>query len=146
MIPPFTADGDLPPGIHPPSWQLFTERFGGTAYRDELLRGLKEALDALKRARCRTAYIDGSFVTAKKLPRDFDVCWDASGVDPALLDPIFLNFDRGRAAQKSRFRGEFFPAQMPEAGSGLTFLEFFQTNKETGRPKGVVALGLETLP
>jgi hypothetical protein len=146
VIPPFTTDGDLPPGIHTTTWQVFAERFGGTAYRRDLLRGLQAALGALKQAGCRTVYIDGSFVTAKKLPGDFDVCWDVSGVDPALLDPIFLIFDRGRAAQKARFRGEFFPAQLPEGASGMTFLEFFQTSKETGRPKGIVALSLETLP
>jgi hypothetical protein len=40
-------------------------------------------------------------------------------------------------AQKRKYFGEFFPAQMPEGASGRMFLEFFQTDKETGRPKGI---------
>jgi uncharacterized protein DUF6932 len=69
-----------------------------------------------------------------------------AGVDASLLDPVILNFDRGRAVQKARFGGELFPAQLPEGISGVTFLEFFQINKETGRPKGIVAMDLTILP
>jgi hypothetical protein len=50
--------------------------------------------------------------------------------------------DAGRAAQKAKYLGELFPAQMGEGGSGLTFLELFQVDKETGKPKGIVALDL----
>jgi hypothetical protein len=32
---------------------------------------------------------------------------------------------------------------MPEGASGRAFLEFFQTDKETGRSKGIVGLGGE---
>ncbi|HEX9944732.1 MAG TPA: hypothetical protein VGG03_22210 [Thermoanaerobaculia bacterium] len=85
-------------------------------------------------------------MTEKEFPQDFDVCWDIDGVDPARLDPIFLDFTQGRAAQKARFKGEFFPAQAREGVSGRTFLEFFQINKETGEKKGIVAIDLERLP
>jgi hypothetical protein len=146
VLPPFTADGNLPPGVHWTTWELFAHRYGSTARRRRLLQGLKSALDLLKTAGCRTVYIDGSFVTAKRTPGDFDACWDVTGVDVALLAPIFLNFDNRRAAQKARFHGEFFPAQLPEGISGRTFLDFFQIDKETGAPKGIVALNLGELP
>ena len=45
-------------------------------------------------------------------------------------------------AQKRRFLGEFFPAQLPEGATGRQFVEFFQVNKLTGEPKGVVAIRL----
>ena len=64
------------------------------------------------------------------------------GVDAESLDPVFLDFANGRAAQKRKYRGEFFPAQMPEGASGKLFVEFFRTDKETGRPKGIVAIRL----
>lgn len=99
----------------------------------------------LATAGCTAAYIDGSFVSAKDFPRDFDVCWDARGVDPTVLDPVFLDFSNSRAAQKRRFMGEFFPAQLPEGASGKTFLEFFQTDKDSGNPKGIVAIDLKRL-
>jgi hypothetical protein len=91
-------------------------------------------------------YVDGSFVTAKPQPDDFDACWDIHGVDPNALDPVFFDFANHRAAQKARFLGEFFPAQLPEGGSGRTFLEFFQADKNSGDPKGIIALDLRRLP
>jgi hypothetical protein len=90
-------------------------------------------------------YVNGSFVTSKDFPGDFDGCWDITGVDPSGLDPVFLDFDNHRAAQKARFLGEFFPAQLPAGISGRTFLEFFQINRDTGAPKGIVAIDLRRL-
>ena len=132
----------LPPGVHKASWRRFAERFGRTARRRSLLAGLKAALKALRAAGCRKVFIDGSFVTAKESPGDFDGCWDIEGVDPDALDPVLLTFDAGRAAQKAKYLGELFPAQMSQGGSGLTFLDFFQVDKETGNPKGIVELDL----
>jgi hypothetical protein len=142
MLPPFTRDGLLPPGIHKATWKEFVDRFGTTPQRRKLLAGLKAAIKSLRAAGCRTVYIDGSFVAAKQHPNDFDGCWDIEGVEPELLDPILLTFDAGRATQKAKYRGELFPAQMGEGGSGLTFLEFFQVDKETGNQKGLVVLDL----
>jgi hypothetical protein len=65
------------------------------------------------------------------------------GVDPLLLNPVLLDFRYGRAAQKARYLGEFFPAQLIEGSSGVTFFEFFQGDKETGSPKGIVAINLQ---
>ena len=87
-------------------------------------------------------YLDGSFVTTKENPGDFDACWDIQYVDDEALDPVFLDFSQGRAAQKRRFLGEFFPAQLPEGASGRAFVEFFQVNKATGKPKGILAIRL----
>jgi hypothetical protein len=102
---------------------------------------LKEALDLLRSAGCRRVYLDGSFVTDKKLPNDVDVCWDIDGVDPTSLDSVFFDFDSGRAAQKARFGAEFFPAQAPQRLK--TFLDFFQIDKESGGPKGIIELLLD---
>jgi len=102
---------------------------------------LKEALDLLKSAGCRRVFLDGSFVTDKKLPNDIDVCWDIDGVDPMSLDSVFFDFDNGRAAQKTRFGAEFFPAQAPQRLK--TFLDFFQIDKEHGEPKGIIELLLD---
>jgi hypothetical protein len=111
-----------------------------------LLSGLKQALDSLKRAGCTRAYIDGSFVTAKDHPGDYDACWDPVGVSAALLNPALLIFDDERLLQKIVFFGELFPSSAVEARSGRRFLEFFQTDKNTGNPKGIVALKVQELP
>lgn len=74
MMPPFDATGNLPPGIHEATWEEFVARYGATSRRLTLLAGLKAALDALRTAGCQRAYIDGSFVTNKAIPGDFDGC------------------------------------------------------------------------
>jgi hypothetical protein len=144
-FPPFEADGNLPPGQHRVDWAEFIARFGYSAYRKRLLNGLRQAIELLKAAGCSTVYVDGSFVTQKERPGDFDACWDVRGVDPSKLDPIFFDFDDSRASQKARFCGEFFPAQLPEGVSGRTFLEFFQTDRNTGNAKGIVVIDLRRL-
>ena len=146
MLPPFESNGLLPPGIHPvDTWQEFVSFFGSTPRRQWLLNGMKSALIALRKARCRFVYVDGSFVTAKEEPGDFDICWDSTGVDPQLLDPILLKFDDGRQAQKAKFGGELFLARSTASVSGKTYLEFFQIDKTTGGPKGIVVLDLERI-
>jgi len=144
MLPSFDADGRLPAGVHAADWPEFVARFGFSERRRRLLQGLAAALRSLQDAGCALAYVDGSFVTAKKEPGDFDACWGVAGVDPALLDPVLLDFSNGRAAQKARYGGELFPAELPEGASGRTFLEFFQTDRNTGAPKGIVSIDLST--
>ncbi len=142
MLPSFDAHGKLPAGIHPADWPEFVARFSFSDRRRRLLRGLAAALRSLQDAGCALAYVDGSFVTAKKEPGDFDACWGVAGVDPALLDPVLLDFSGGRAAQKAKYGGELFPAELPEGASGRTFLEFFQTDRDTGAAKGIVSIAL----
>ena len=100
----------------------------------------------MKDAGCRTVYINGSFATRKKLPNDYDACWEEIGVDPTALDPVLLTFDPGRATQKAKYLGELFPASVIADAGGLSFLEFFQMDKDTGRAKGIVAMDLGDLP
>ena len=106
------------------------------------MTGLREALENLKSAGCVTIYVNGSFVTSKTLPNDYDACWEEAGVDPAALDSVLLTFDPGRVTQKAKYMGELFPVSIIAGAGDLSFLEFFQTDKETGRPKGVVAIDL----
>jgi len=121
-------------------WAEFVGRYGYTTQRLDLLAGLRAGLDALRVAECRRVYINGSFVTAKRAPGDFDVCWESAGVRVALLDPALRTFANRCAAQKATFRGEFFPAEAL-ADTRRTYLDFFQSGR-TGEPKGIVALDL----
>lgn len=145
MIPPFDDSGSLPPGIHEADWNELESRFSDSSRRVELLAGLRLALRALRDAGCRTAYVDGGFVTAKEEPEDFDACWDAVGVDASLLDPVLLDFSDGRRGQKERFGGELFPSIASAEPAGTRFLDFFQRDRETGKPKGIVAVDLKDL-
>jgi len=139
MIPPFDpGSGLLPLGEHDASWDEVLERFGWNEKRRSLLDGMADALELLAAVGCRQVWLNGSFVTAKDEPGDFDACWDTDGVDYDELDPVFLDLTAGRAAQKSRFGGEFFP-NIIEAGSGVVFAEFFQKDRDGSR-KWIVVL------
>jgi hypothetical protein len=137
LIPPFDDSGNLPPGVHEATWDEIADRFGITPQRRALLAGLYSALQVLQSAGCQRVYIDGSFVTTKLVvPNDFDACWDIEGVDPDQLDPVLLTFDDRRAAQKAKYLGELFPAQLTEGGSGGSFLEFSKLTKKRATRKG----------
>jgi len=130
----------LPEGEHVGGWEEVVERFGWNPRRRQLLDGLAAAIDALAAAGCRRVWLNGSFVTSKDEPGDFDACWDTDGVDLDALDPVILDLSAGRSAQKARYGGELFP-NVVETRSGLVFAEFFQNERDTGR-KGIVVLAI----
>ncbi len=142
MIPDFDENGLLPEGIHWSSWEELRDRYGNNMRRRTLLVDLWAALQNLRAAGCRTVWLNGSFVTAKEEPKDFDACWDETAVDPEVLDPVLLTFDRERAAQKAKYMGELFPSATVANLGGWSFLDFFQTDRETGNRKGIVAIDL----
>lgn len=136
----------LPPGIHQASLAEVAATFATNPRRRELFDGLVSALKKLRLAGCSIVYLDGSYVTDKPRPGDFDGCWDPSGVDRAKLDPLFLQFDNGRAAQKAAFKGELFPSSMMCADVGRAFVDFFQMDRFTGKQKGVISISLSADP
>ena len=129
----------LPPGIHWATLAEIEDVFAATAYRKRLFDGFVMALQNLTAAGCRRAYLDGSFVTGKPFPGDFDACWDADGVDARRLDPVLLNFKNERTLQKRKYLGELFVLNMSADGE-KRFLEFFQIEKHTGEPKGIIGI------
>jgi hypothetical protein len=147
----FNVAGNLEPGIYSVVWVELVKIFGTSESRMRLLAGLQRAAQSLRQAGCDVLYVDGSFVTQKEAsfgapPNDFDGCWDLSNVDPTKLDPVLLDFSNKRAAQKAKFFGELFPAGSPADNKGTAFLDFFQQDKNTGEPKGIIALDLSSLP
>ena len=106
------------------------------------MTGLRAALENPQVAGCRTVYPGGSFVTSKAVPNDYDACWEEAGVDPDVLDPVLLTFDPGPVTQKAKYLGELFPASFVADQDGLSFLEFFQADKDSGEPRGIIAIDL----
>tara|TARA_R110002096_G_scaffold22121_2_gene71373 strand:- start:608 stop:1087 length:480 start_codon:yes stop_codon:yes gene_type:complete len=136
----------LPAGIHVATLADVEARFASNHRRRAQFRGVVAALTNLRSAGCRRVFLDGSFVTAKPRPGDFDACWDPTGVNPALLDPVLLTFENNRAAQKAKYHGELFPSTVPADRAGTIFVEFFQVDRFTGAVKGIVAIDLTTEP
>ena len=131
----------LPRGLH---WATLAEVefvFAQNPHRRKLFMGLRNAAMSLKLAGCRYLFIDGSYVTAKPNPSDFDGCWAPEGVTKALLDPVLLDFSNSRRNQKLKYYGELFPSTAL-ASPGKAYLEFFQIEKHSGGQKGIVAIDL----
>ncbi|MCA1790671.1 MAG: hypothetical protein LC667_12670 [Thioalkalivibrio sp.] len=128
-------------GTHDATLEEAWAALATNAHRRRLFAGFRKGCVELQRAGCTRIYLDGSFVTGKPLPGDFDACWLVDGVDLSNLDPALMDFTDGRKKQKQRYLGEFFPATLLADGT-RTFLDFFQVEKHTGLQKGIVAIRL----
>jgi hypothetical protein len=100
MIPAFTFEGCLPEGIYEADWDEIQKKFGYTNHRKRLLSGSRHALSDLALAGCKAAYLDGSFITTKETPGDFDACWDDDGVDWDTLDETLLSFENTKGCSE----------------------------------------------
>jgi len=145
MIPASVDIGSLwkvlPPGIHDATLDEARNRFATNDHRKRLFDGFARATEMLRVAGCRTVYLDGSFVTTKPHPGDFDACWDDAGVSVRKLDPVLLDFTNKRRTQKQKYHGELFPA-WASAALGSAFIDFFQTDRHTGKDKGIIRIRL----
>jgi hypothetical protein len=135
----------LPPGIHEATWQEFILRYGYNRPRRYLLDGLTKVITDLRAAGCRRLYVDGSFVTDKPDPGDFDCCWEEAGVNESKLPPEMRDIEYPRRAQKEKYRGDIFPAHWVADFEGTSYLEYFQKSARKRRKKGIVALNLSLI-
>lgn len=157
MIPEFTKSWLLPPGIHDATWEEFCKKFGNNPTRKKILENLIEVLSILKQVGCMTIYIDGSFVSKLARPGDFDICWEEKGVDLTLLNdiaPLLRHSPRTFLGVNCRkkYGGDVFSTERQvdnpnlsddiNSPSTITFLEFFQLDKSTGKPKGIIVIDL----
>ena len=71
----FSENGCLVSGIHFMTWGDFYDQFSFSPRRKILIEGLGRAIDKLRHCGCSVIYIDGSFVTEKLEPNDYDACW-----------------------------------------------------------------------
>lgn len=73
MIPPFDADGFLPPGVHPATLDEIRVRFGGPSeIRRVQMESVTWMIDLARRAGVQRIVLNGSFVTDIIEPNDVD--------------------------------------------------------------------------
>ena len=142
MIPSFDEHGNLPPGIHPATWDEIVERYATNERREQLMNGLRAAIASLHAAGCSRVCLDGSFVTDKELPGDFDACWEAGSVDPGFVGPGSARLPRPSCRAEGEVR-RISSAQFVAQPGGTTFLDFFQLDRLTHQRKGIIAIDLE---
>ena len=102
---------------------------------------MRQVLLALGDAGCPRVWIDGSFVTAKPHPADYDICWELEGVEYERVPKTLFIMEEGRAAQKAWSGGEWIGIR-ENSPSGRVWLGNFQIDFRTGRAKGFVVLEL----
>ena len=100
----------LPEGIHSATLEETRDRFAINDLRRTLFGGFLEAVMKLAVARCALVFLNGSYVTEKPYPNDYDVCWNPNGVHETRLDPTFWEQRLGDQ-QKIRFLGLFVQVQ-----------------------------------
>ena len=142
MLPDYgPTTGYLPPGRHSASWSEVVERFATNAHRTELLGFLENALQLLRQAGCRQVWLNGSFTTDAAQPHDVDVAWDAYGVRPKDLHPLFRSNTSEIRAERSKVFGGDYVAVFEDDAS---VIRFYETDR-SDVPKGIVAINLNTL-
>lgn len=144
----FDDNGNLPPGIYEITIEEIKKYYSFSPKRKKLINGLKEMLEALKDIGCKKFYLDGSFVTDKLEPSDFDACWELhSKIDLDKLKkkyPELLLFNPPRTEQKSKYLGEALISNQPlidESGNKVLTLDFFQKDRAM-HPKGILLIKL----
>ena len=138
MLLTYNENGTLPPGEYTLEWEDVVSEFGTNERRKELLTGLRRALVNFAKAGCSSVLLNGSFVTKKEQPGDYDAAWCEDGVDVTRLDPVLLDHEDGCKKMKEKYLGEFFPSKM-RTEDGRFHRDFFQTNRD-GTVKGIVKI------
>lgn len=145
--------GLLLPGEHELTFEEFENEFVYNDRRKYIYGKFNGLIEIFKTIECSHIYIDGSYVTSKPVPNDIDVCWHmAEEKDKrnfqlqTLFDhfPFLFNLQdiNNRKHNQREFCADVFPANSVEGGSKLMFKDFFQRDKETNHPKGIIIVNL----
>ncbi len=118
-VPPFREDGWLPVGHHPATWEEVAERFGGEpgsrrAFLTDKLLGLRDALRVLGVK--GTLLLNGSYVSARPEPGDFDVLLITPPDIQAMKDAdpkLALLLDAERAEKEGGYSLFYVPSDSP---------------------------------
>ena len=130
----------LPIGIHETTLLEVQNVYSYNPVRLNLFNGFVRGAKALAYAGCKTIFLNGSYVTSKEIPGDFDACWDPEGIEIRRLDPVFLELDPPRDKQKAKFYGEFLHTRLIETSTEMNFVEFFQRLPYNENLKGILRI------
>jgi hypothetical protein len=134
-------------GILLKAWDEFIKVFGYNERRRDIIEGLKLAISELEECGCSKIYINGSFVTKKRNPGDFDACWRDIGenIDKKKMMGKFATLFAGtKEMQHFRYKGDMRPA-FDFANLDKCYLEFFQIDKYDKSVKGIIELEIKNI-
>jgi hypothetical protein len=137
--------GNLKYGTYEMSIDEFRITFCYNEHRLWLFEGMQLAIEHLKKIGCEAIYVDGSFVTKKIMPSDYDLCWDDTGINLVNVSRACPSLtDAGRKMEKIKkvYRGDVAPANnIADLKKGINFLGYFMEDKQ-GRAKGIIRISL----
>lgn len=135
----------MPEGHHDATWEEVIDRFGGPpgSQRNQVLRQLLDWKDGLK-ARGASGYVvlDGSFISNREDPGDFDVL---VVIDEHLRDSLENDIEASRLIDYSRCKKAGFdmlPFFSNLIGQNPDFLKVWDEDDRTGVRKGVLEVAL----
>lgn len=136
MIPNLNEYGLLPEGIHKATIEEIEHKFGsGSAKRKELFIGFQELIQLLYKHKksIKSFLLDGSFVTDKESPRDYDCI---------LVVKKDFNFDSPEAKKLQYAKKLFYAHNFTYMEEDLDWyhrlINLFGHEKYTRRAKGLV--------
>ena len=136
-IPPLTAEGLLPPGVHDCSLAEIRDRFApwplGSANRRRLMLKLEEYVNALRGTTWFAwVAVDGSFTSGKAEPNDIDLVVVVRGT-PTGIPPVEYNLLHRRRVEVKYG----FDILLGNEDVARRHLDFFQKTRD-GAPKGIL--------
>ena len=135
VIPDFDKNGNLPPGIHEATIQEVEAHFAHNMHRKRLFEGLLKVLKILEGCGCPEVYLNGSFITLKSEPKDYDLCYEPTGIKGT---EAFKQFLETRDERKEKYFGDIFP-RLPQPPYEMDHVEDWQTDRD-GEIKGIVRI------
>ena len=135
MIPKLNKDGYLPQGVHRAGLTAIKRRFGvSSRIRKELFKNMLSLVQLLRKHKgnVKKFLLNGSFVTSKESPEDFDCI--------LIVRPGF-DFDSPEARQlrqsKELFNAHILAAMEEDAIECRRLINFFGHDRD-GRSKGLL--------
>jgi hypothetical protein len=141
MIPDLTGEGMLPPGSHEATMTEIRRRFGtGNPVRTRLMKGLESVLQMARKVGASLFYLDGSFVTDKKEPGDWDaVLLLPAGARIGSKEAIAL---ADRPELRKRYGGDLFTVMEEDTEVLAHYVERVFVRDRHGRAKGLILFRL----
>lgn len=139
VIPEFDENGNLPEGVHDATVEEVGARFAYNPPRQRLFDAFLEVMDILNECNSPEVHLDGSFITTKETPSDYDMCWESTGVEQTDRLREFLEL---RELRKERYLGDIF-IRMPQPPYFYDHVEHWQSDsRQDDAVKGIIRIRL----
>lgn len=137
-IPHFNRYGNLPPGIHKATIKEAKQRLATNQRRKEIFDDFLKMIKSIptkERKVIKSLILDGSYVTDKEDPGDWDCI--------LIVKKDSIDFLESPTAEKLKRAKEFYNGDMilamEDSAPARIWTDFFSMDKE-GRPKGLIEI------